>query len=174
MDVIMTGVVLAGVIGLWYLNEEDNWERDNPPKIYLKLPAPLVYAAVKKEIQRLRLGEYHFQLVECDPTMLSLRAVCEWRDRSFRAHPLFAPQGYVFGQVLLDVQVCSDRESGMTSLELGWWVIDWPYRAKANLLQAALTRTIFDALGVDPQPAEQEQNQNQEQKQEQKQKQDKN
>ncbi|MBS1993478.1 MAG: hypothetical protein JSS83_23345 [Cyanobacteria bacterium SZAS LIN-3] len=138
--------VVVAVVGLVFLiRKQHDRKLDSPERMYFRMPAPRLYALVKKVIFRFRLMEYHFQVVEADSTTLSLRTVCEWRDRTFRTMPLLAPEGYVFSQVILDVQVGSDRERG-SFLELSWIVLDGPLRAKGNLIQATLTRSIHEAL----------------------------
>ena len=139
---------IAAAAYVWSWSIQDHKRRDDPPKTFFRMPPPRLYATVKKVITGFRLLEYHFQLVECDPTTLTLRAACEWRDRTFRTMPAVAPQGYVFGQVILDVEVGLDRDPGNSYLKLTWQVLDGPFRAKGNLLQAALTRTIFEALAT--------------------------
>jgi hypothetical protein len=146
IDIVPIAAVTA-VAGYWIWSVKDNKARDYPPLCYFRMPPPRLYATVKKVIMGYRVGEYHFQLVECDPTTLTIRAACEWRDRTYRTMPAIAPQGYVFSQVILDVAVGLDR-SGDSYLQLTWLVLDGPFRAKGNLLQAALTRTIFDALAT--------------------------
>jgi len=138
-------VVLAGA-GLLFASWLRNKETDSPKPIYFKMPAPRLYATVKKVLFKFRLMEYHFQIVEADSTTLSLRAVCEWRDRTFRTMPVIVPEGYVFGQVILDVQVGTEPQRGCAYIQLAWRVLDGPFRAKGNLIQATLLRALNDAL----------------------------
>jgi hypothetical protein len=121
-------------------------DEDNPPASFVKAPPPRVYAAIRKALTGFYLGEYHYRIVTADPTQLNLRAVMEWRERKPRELSLLYPQGYEFHQLVLDVQVGIDTESGKSKVLFKWTSHGFLKPARMHLVQKATKQMLQEEL----------------------------
>jgi hypothetical protein len=119
---------------------------DNPQHVYFTEPPPKVYAAIKRVLAGLHMGEHHYRIVMADPTKLTLRAVMEWRDRESKDLLFLNPQGYKLNQILLDVIVSLDRETKQTKVQFVWTIYALFFRGRVRLIQRVTNQVLQSEL----------------------------
>jgi hypothetical protein len=123
-----------------------NLQRDSAQTLSYHLPAPQAFSLVKKVVRTFRWGERKWQITDADETALTIRAVSEWKDYAFKDYKLLAPDGGLFRQVVLNVRVRQEFESGFANIEMAWMVNSPLVRSECDKLQNHTKSAIQQVL----------------------------
>lgn len=144
----LPGLGIAALVFFLYrrYQSKQDYLADNPPPASFRMPAPKAYATVKRTLKRFHWGERRWSIPDSDPTDLSIHAVSEWHDRSWKGHPHLAPDGSLPRKVVLDVQIAKNKTTGAAEVHMQWQVYSPITRSETNDLQRYTSEAILEAL----------------------------
>jgi hypothetical protein len=152
-DGFMLSIIAAGAVFVMSYRQRALMEldRDKPELLTYRMPIHQAYSLTKEVLRTFRWGRRRWQITNANDTALSINAVSEWDDHSFKGNKLVAPEGTLFRQIILDVHVMPGSTPELANVELSWQVTSPVTRSECNSLQdytkGAIKQVLEDNQG---------------------------
>lgn len=123
-----------------------NFDRDKPQMCIYRMPAPQAYSLIKEILRTFRWGKRKWFIQNANDNTLSIRAISEWDDYSFKEYKFLAPEGSLSRQVILEISSTVGSKPELANVELSWNIHSPLIRSECNGLQDFTKEAIKQVL----------------------------